>query len=301
MKRILSFLAVSFLCISALCPGVLAQELLIPVGQVIGLELSNDTVTVVAFEDPTGGTARTAGLEIGDTLVSVDGHPITCAEDVRTGLRGCGEEVELTIRRQGQERRLRLRPQRSDGQARLGVYLRQGVTGIGTITYYDPESGRFGTLGHGVSDTDGALLDMRWGSAYRAQIVSVKKGQVGKPGQLKGSADAMEVVGTLNKNTAQGVFGTSKQGWQGQPLPVADFEDVQTGDAVILSTIAGCEPQEYSVEILKIYAEDRADHRNFLLRVTDPDLLAATGGIVQGMSGSPIIQNGKLIGAVTHV
>ena len=184
---------------------------------------------------------------------------------------------------------------------KAGIYLRQGIAGIGTVTYYDPDTGRFGALGHGVSCPRGRLLKMTRGSAYTGTILSVKKGTCGHPGQLRGSADPDFPIGTLKKNTPQGVFGIARPGWPGQPLPVAAFDEVTTGKAVILSTVTGDVPREYSVEILKIYPKDRPDCRNFLLKVTDPDLLETTGGIVQGMSGSPIIQDGKLVGAVTHV
>ena len=142
---------------------------------------------------------------------------------------------------------------------------------------------------------------MREGSAYAGRILSVRRGTSGEPGQLRGSAMGDSPLGQLRKNTPQGVFGFTRRGWTGQPLPVASYEEVTTGPAVIRSTVAENRVGEYSVEILKIYPRDRSDHRNFLLRVTDPELLEATGGIVQGMSGSPIIQNGRLIGAVTHV
>src|SRR5699024_6487769 len=142
----------------------------------------------------------------------------------------------------------------------------------------------FGTLGHGVSDSKGNLLQMTQGNAYEATIQSVKKGKSGDPGQLKGSADAKNCFGALLRNTPQGVFGVSDQGWTGELVPVAQFEDIQTGSATIRSTVTGDTPQEYSVEILKIYSETREDGRNFLIKVTDPSLLDATGGIVQGMS-----------------
>lgn len=182
----------------------------------------------------------------------------------------------------------------------MGVYLRQGIAGIGTVTFYDPDSGVFGALGHGVCDGSG-LLKMTRGNAYDAVVSDVKKGKCGDPGQLKGAAQSPVPMAPLLRNTAQGVFGISSRGWKGEALPVADFDQIHTGSAAIRAQIGGGDAQEYSVEILKIYPESRADHRNFLLRVTDPTLLKTTGGIVQGMSGSPILQDGKLIGAVTHV
>ena len=301
MKRFTRSIATAVLFLFLLPAQALAAELLIPGGQIIGLQLQNDTVTVAAFDDILGANARDAGLKIGDRIMSIDGQTVTCAEDVRTALSGSSGNVTLTVRRENKDRTVTLTPRQTDDGPKLGIHLKQGVTGVGTVTWYDPDTGKFGTLGHGVNDSGGALLRMTRGSAYDAEVISVKKGARGDPGLLKGNADAMSVCGQLLRNTPQGVFGVAKQGWQGEALPVADYTDVHTGPAAIRSTIAGTSLQEYSVEILKIYPEDRTDGRNFLIKVTDPTLLAATGGIVQGMSGSPIIQDGKLIGAVTHV
>ena len=302
MKRKLLSIAFAVILLYQLPLPGWAAELLIPVGKVIGLQLSDDTVTVAAFDDLLGGAARDAGLQIGDEILKIDEQTISCAQDVRSALSLCGgRELALTVRRGGKTHTLHLQPQLKDDEPRLGVYLRQGIAGIGTVTWYDPESGKFGTLGHGVSDGKGNLLKMSRGCAYEAEVIDVRKGKCGDPGQLKGDADTSFVFGTLLRNTPQGVFGITKAGWRGEPLPVAEFTDVCTGPAAIRSTITGQSTQEYSVEILKIYPKDRTDGRNFLIRVTDPDLLTATGGIVQGMSGSPIIQDGKLVGAVTHV
>ena len=301
MKRILRSIAFA-LCLAAALPGTArAAEALIPVGQIIGLELGDDTVTVAAFDDAFGSRAREAGLRIGDEILEIDGRPINCAEDVRAALRECDEDVEITLLRGARRQEVELTPVQTADGPRLGIYLRQGIAGIGTVTFYDPETGIFGALGHGVSDAKGILLCMRRGSAYEAAIQSVQKGKSGVPGQLKGCAASPEPIGTLLKNTPQVVFGKCEAGWQGQAIPVAAHDEIHTGNATIRSTVAGNSVREYSVEILKIYPKDRSDCRNLLLRITDPDLLAATGGIVQGMSGSPIIQDGKLVGAVTHV
>ena len=278
-----------------------AEQLLIPVGRVVGLQLQSGSVTVAAFDDALGAAAREAGIRVGDEIIKIDDRAVASAQDVRTALESSGDYVSLTLRRGGKLRTLPVQTVRSDGIPRLGVYLRQGISGIGTVTWYDPETGLFGTLGHGVSDGKGNLLKMTAGQAYDAQILSVDKGRCGEPGQLKGSADPGHVCGTLIRNTAQGVFGKTRQGWPGEGLPLADYDEIETGHAVIRSTVDNSGPREYSVEILKIYPEGRSDCRNLLIRVTDPELLAATGGIVQGMSGSPIVQNGKLVGAVTHV
>ena len=301
MKRIFSSIAFAVVILCSLSVPGWAEELLIPVGEIIGLQLQDDTVTVAAFDDALGAAAREAGIKIGDEILSVNGHRIHSAEDIRQALSHGDAEVSVTVRRDGKAHTLKLTPRETAQGPRLGVYLRQGIAGIGTVTWYDPDTGKFGTLGHGVSSGKESLLPMTRGNAFRAEILAVKKGKCGDPGQLKGTAEAMDICGSLSKNTPQGVFGTAKTGWKGQAVPVADYEDIRTGPAVIRSTVDNDGPREYSVEILKIYPKDRQDCRNFLIKVTDPTLLERTGGIVQGMSGSPIIQDGKLVGAVTHV
>ena len=299
MKRLCYRVALAMCFLWILTTPALAAAYLIPGGQVVGLQLQNGSVTVAAFDDALGAGAREAGLKIGDQICEIDGMPITCAQDVRRALARQTGEISLCVRRNGKERTVCMVPQSTADGPRLGIHLKQGITGIGTVTWYDPATGRFGTLGHGVSQTGGGLLAMTGGEAFRAQVVGVKKGKCGDPGVLKGCADG--VCGRLTDNTPQGVFGITDTGWQGNALPAADYADVHTGKAAIRSTVAGDRVQEYSVEILKIYPRERTDGRNFLLRVTDPELLEATGGIVQGMSGSPILQDGKLVGAVTHV
>ena len=299
-RKLLSFIfAWSILYALPLSAG--AEQLLIPVGRIIGITVSDDTLTVAAFDDTCGAAARDAGLKIGDRIEAMEGIPVTSATDIKALLKNCGEDIELTVIRGSKKQTLRLQPQQTAEGPRLGVYLRQGIAGIGTVTFYDPDTKTFGSLGHGVNDPRGALLPLKSGSVYEASVQSVRKGCSGDPGQLRGCAEAGQSIGQLKKNTPQGIFGTAPKGWPGEPLPVAAYSDVHTGKAMIRSTVAGETVQEYSVEILKIYPQDRPDCRNFLIKVTDPALLTATGGIVQGMSGSPIIQDGKLVGAVTHV
>lgn len=299
MKRHISRLSIFFVLLTLLPVRTLAAQHLVPVGQVIGLQLYNDTVTVAAYDDVLGGAAKAAGLKIGDRIVKINDMSITSAEDVRSALDSGGEEFHLTVSRGGKQRAVTLTPTQTKDGPRMGVFLRQGIAGIGTVTWYDPDTGAFGALGHGVCDSTG-LLNMTRGSAYEASVTEVKKGKSGDPGQLKGTARSLEPVAPLLRNTAQGVFGVTTRGWRGEALPVAEYSQIHTGTASIRAQTCG-QVQEYSVEILKIYPQTRSDCRNFLLKVTDPELIRTTGGIVQGMSGSPIIQDGQMIGAVTHV
>ncbi len=300
MKKTISSILLA-LALLVLPTNARAAELLIPGGQIIGLVLENDQVTVAAFDPETGTAARDAGLKTGDRITRIDQTPITCAEDVRQALAKSDGQVDVFIMRQSKPFHLQIQPRITCDGPRLGVYLKQGVTGVGTLTWYDPDSGTFGALGHGVNDSSGQLLTMKDGRICEAGVVSVKKGAAGDPGQLMGMLDGDNPLGNLKKNTQQGVFGKTSQPITSEPLPIATAEQVRTGPATIRSTIHGKTMQEYSVQIIKIYPTGRSGGRNMLLKVTDPALLESTGGIVQGMSGSPIIQDGKLIGAVTHV
>ena len=301
MKNIAIRAFALLLCFSMCAVTAYGAEYLVPVGQVIGLELSDSTVTVAAFDDTLGANARAAGLCAGDKILAIDGKAVSCAEDVRQALRRSKGTITLQLLRKDKQQTLKIKPETTADGPKLGVFLKEGVTGIGTVTWYDPETQAFGTLGHGVSDSDGKLLQLTGGKAYRANVASVKKGKVGEPGQLRGALADTTPIGELKNNTNQGLFGTAQSDWAGQALPVAASDEVRTGQATIRSTVAGDTVQEYSVEILKIYPQTRSGDKNMVIRVTDPKLLQLTGGIVQGMSGSPIIQDGKLVGAVTHV
>lgn len=286
MKKLVNS-AVAALLILWILPGTAAAaELLVPVGKVVGLELGEGTAVVAAFDDSLGSAARESGLQIGDEILRIDGKAVSSPEEIRDALRCSDGKVELQVERGGKEKSLTVYPQITADGPKLGIYLRRGVTGIGTVTWYDPESGDFGTLGHGVNNAQGELLRMVQGNVYPASVASVKKGKAGNPGQLRGQIENTEPMGSLYANTGRGVFGEVDEGWRGEALPVAAFEDIRVGQATIRSNVSGQEIRDYSVEILKIYPENRSDGRNLLLRVTDPALIDITGGIVQGMGVS---------------
>lgn len=296
-RRLFRWLSAAALIIIYSIPAQ-AARLLVPVGEVVGLSLSEGTVTVAAFHDTYGAAAREAGLQIGDEIVSLDGHQVDSAADLQEALQRSGGTVTVELCREGRTRQLRLCPAATDQGPRLGIYVREGVTGIGTVTWYDPDRKTFGCLGHGISDSRGRLAPMERGWVYRAAVESVKRGRAGEPGQLRGAVESAAPIGQLRANTAFGVFGTGVQ-WTGEALPAAEPGEVRPGPARILSNIRGDEVAFFDVEILK--CRPNGDGRDLVLKVTDPKLLEATGGIVAGMSGSPIVQNGKLVGAVTHV
>ena len=283
----------------------------VPVGSAVGIKLFSDGVLVVGFTDvaTAGGSAnpaRQAGLKEGDVITRLDGRAVSTIEEVQDILQEEGARtVDLRVRRDGEERDLTIRAVQcaADGAWKLGAWIRDSMAGIGTLTFVDPETGLFGTLGHGVNDVDTAvLLELQSGAITPASVAGVVKGEDGRPGELRGAFPGEEDLGTLFANTEQGVFGylTDKSGLTGTPVPVAAPDQVHPGPATILANVSGTQVEEYDVEILKVF-DHPADARDLMLKVTDKALLEKTGGIVQGMSGSPILQDGRLAGAVTHV
>ena len=298
------------LALCALVPvQAFAADALVPMGCAVGIELETDGVTVAGFsavETAEGSVspAADAGMRAGDVITALGERRTRTAAEFLSALAAVGgETVEVEALRAGKKLLFRVTPAVStEGNRQLGLWLRDGVSGIGTVTYYDPDTGAFGALGHGISELDsGKLLSFADGSITDIDVVDVVKGSSGAPGELCGCPDESIVLGTLEKNTDGGIFGTAEfSGINGQTVPVASEEEVRLGPATILATVDGSGPEEYSIEISRIYRQPE-EHRFLLLTVTDPRLIERTGGIVQGMSGSPILQDGKLIGAVTHV
>ena len=286
--------------------GDSSARMLVPVGHTVGIKLFARGVLVVKLSD--GGTpAKSCGLQTGDVIVKCGGVSVTSTEQFQTLLQeNGGDATDLQVRRDGENVTLSVSPQQNDqGQYAIGAWIRDSMAGIGTMTYYDPESGALGDLGHGITEVDTAqLMPLSSGSILPSPVKAVKKGAAGKAGELRGDFDLTQDLGTLSANTSAGVFGTVEaDGFAAslsQALPVAAASEVRTGPAVILSNVEGDNVQEYDVEILQIVSNS-ADGRDLVISVTDPELIAATGGIVQGMSGSPILQDGKFVGAVTHV
>jgi len=287
MKKFTTRIGSLMLILFLLCQSVSAAQMLVPVGRIVGLSLQDNTVTVTSFDHTLGDGAKTAGLQVGDQITSINGKPIHCAQDIRDVLNHCADTtVQLRLLRKGKAKTVTVNPQITAEGPRLGVYLKEGVTGVGTVTYYDPQTGNFGALGHGVNDTSGQLLSMEQGQVWQASVLSVRKGKIGEPGQLMGTLAGDSPIGALRKNTHQGVFGSVSENWSAEPLPIATSNQISEGPAVILSTIQDCAVQEYSAEILKIYPHPQSSGRNLLLRITDQRLLDTTGGIVQGMGVS---------------
>lgn len=283
-----------------------SARMLVPVGHTVGIKLFARGVMVVKLTD--GGTpARTCGLQTGDVIVKCGGVSVTSTEQFQSLLQENGEAAtDLQVRREGESVTLSVSPEQNDqGAYCIGAWIRDSMAGIGTMTYYDPDTGAFGALGHGITDADTALLmPFASGSILPSTVKAVKKGAVGDAGELRGDFDLTGDLGDLSANTENGIFGTLDPGEfterLGDPLPVASAAEAHAGPATILSNVEGDDVEEYDIEILQV-VENSADGRDLVISVTDPELLSATGGIVQGMSGSPILQDGKFAGAVTHV
>jgi len=303
-----------FLALAGLSGGARAQgtaRTLIPVGKAVGIKMFSDGVMVVGLSQiPTDlgdcAPARDCGLQQGDIITHINSTQVDTIEEVQVLLQVSeGEPVSLRANRG--ERELQLTAQAalcSDGTYKLGAWIRDSMAGIGTVTYFDPATGRFATLGHSINDVDTSLLmPLESGAILPATVEGVTKGVAGTPGQLQGHFDQSRQLGALYANTPGGVFGTTNDPSfaAAEPLPVAAPGEVKVGPATILSNVSGDTVAEYDVEITRLCADRTKDTRQLMLKVIDPDLLAATGGIVQGMSGSPILQNGKIVGAVTHV
>ena len=281
-------------------------KMLVPVGHTVGIKLFSKGVLVVKLpEDDT--PAKECGLKTGDIIVRCGGTAVQSTEPFQTLLQEAGEKpTDLQVRRGSQQMTLCVSPEQNEqGGYSIGAWIRDSMAGIGTVTYYDPDTGAFGALGHGVADTDTALLmPFSSGSVLPSTVKAVKRGQAGSAGELRGDFDLSGDLGHLYANTSSGVFGTmdtDSAAWLNRKaLPVAKAEEVRTGPATILANVQGDEVREYDIEILKVI-QNADDGRDLVISATDPDLIAATGGIVQGMSGSPILQNGKFVGSVTHV
>lgn len=288
------------------------EKRLIPGGQALGVAMRTEGVLIVGVSDVEAGVspARSAGLQAGDVIRSVDGSPVTTAESLTALMnQSGGKTVHIAYIRQGENRTALLTPHRdaSTGAIRLGAWVRDSTAGVGTLSFYDPDTGRYAALGHAITDGDtGSVLSVSEGQVLRADIVAVQKGQRGTPGELKGSfLREGEVLGDIRRNTILGIYGALDKPAENPlypaGLPIGLRSGVHTGAATILSSVDGTGVHEYAIEITRVNQQTAPSPKSMVIRVTDERLLSVTGGIVQGMSGSPIIQDGRLVGAVTHV
>lgn len=278
-------------------------------GTPFGIKMFSDGALVVAFSDQytalgTENPAKEAGLKLGDLIVSAGGQPIRSNDELTHAITEAGgAPISLVYQRDGQQYTTTLTPvaDAATGAYRAGIWVRDSSAGIGTMTFLDPKNGTFGGLGHAISDTDtGADITLLSGEIVPVMITGCVSGTAGSPGELRGEFSAA-AAGTVLANDTTGVYGVYTGAASGQTCVVAQPQQIALGDAEIWTTISGNTPKRYQVRIERVNMTSGDPNRNLLIKVTDPELLAATGGIVQGMSGSPIVQNGCLVGAVTHV
>ena len=285
---------------------------LVPCGTVFGIKFFTKGVMIVGtseIETADGklSPAQKAGLAAADVIESVNGIEVNTVEEIAQITEASGGEVlTVVFERDGKRHETSLLPVLSlgDKKYKSGLWIRDSTAGIGTVTYYDPSSGVFAGLGHGICDVDtGKLMPLLRATVVDIELTDIIKGEKGHPGELKGTFGTLR-RGSLIGNTELGVYGLLDGAPDGlidtEPLPIALSDEIKVGKAEILSTVGGDGVSRYAIEITKLYKSDTTN-KSFVFKITDENLSSLTGGIVQGMSGSPIIQNGKLIGAVTHV
>ncbi|MCM1386681.1 MAG: SpoIVB peptidase [Bacillus sp. (in: Bacteria)] len=292
---------------------VIQDTTLIPSGLPIGIYVKTDGVLVVGigeFENPDGETVSPARyiLQSGDYILDINGEKVENKKQFVQMIADCeGEELIMTLRRQDEITEVKIKPEYNQSKEwKLGIWIRDNAQGIGTLTYVDTDD-TFGALGHGINDVDtSTLMRLEEGTLYKTEIVGITRGTDGSPGELTGyiAYDSENIIGEITENTAEGIFGVCKdeivQQTPYEAIPIALKQEVQIGPAQIICSVTG-EPGYYDIEIMELHLEDGNVNRGLVIKITDEELLQLTGGIIQGMSGSPIIQNGKLVGAVTHV
>lgn len=287
-----------------------------PGGQPVGIKLNTKGVLVVGMSDidsqngKISSPAAQAGVQIGDSIIKIDGENVSNSKSVSEKLNKYKDSImKVTIIREGKNIDKEIKPVKSDvdNSYKLGLWVRDSTAGVGTLTFYHEKSGKFAALGHPITDVDtGTMLTVKDGNIINSSIISIKKGAKGNPGEVRGIfVNEEDPLGNIKTNTVSGIYGTSvkalKNNKLNKPMEVGLRNDIKEGDAQILTTVDGEQPKLYNIKIEKLLSQDSPGPKSMVIRVTDPELLEKTGGIVQGMSGSPIIQNNKIVGAVTHV
>ena len=295
--------------------SVLPKTTVIPVGNIAGVKLYTNGVLVVGMSEIEGEDSKTykpyenTGIKEGDTIVKINDNVISSTDDLIEKVNmSNGEKIEIEYIHDEETKECSITPiKTSEEEYKLGLWVRDSAAGVGTVTFYEPSTQSFGALGHGITDIDtGDLLNIASGEFVTAKVLNIKKGEDGNPGKIQGTVEEQETIGEITKNTEFGIYGkiqdlsslnidTSKE------MEVAMRDEIELGKATILCSLDNQTVKEYEIEITKIYKDNHYNNKSMEIKVTDEELIEKTGGIIQGMSGSPIIQNGKFIGAVTHV
>ena len=300
---------------SAVNVPVVAERVLVPGGQSVGVKMDVRGVLIVGLEEIEGKDGETvnpgllSGLQIGDIIMEINGTPVYRADEVQSLVNEIKDNVKLKVKRNDNIIDVNIAPVKSgeDGLYKLGVWVKDKTAGIGTLTYYDPTNSTFGALGHGIVDPEtNSILSVESGLLLESQVQEIQEGKSGEPGEIKGIFyHSNDPLGSLERNNQFGVFGLAYHPIENplydRPIAIGTRDQVELGKAYILSTLSNNEIKRFEIEIEKIEKQDSPADKSMVIRVTDEKLLEESGGIVQGMSGSPIIQNDRIIGAVTHV
>ena len=295
--------------------NVLPKTKVIPVGNIAGVKLYTNGVLVVGMSEIEGSDSKkykpyeNTGIEEGDRIIKIDNKHINSTQDLIEIVNNSnGNDINLEYIHEQETKECSITPiQTSNKEYKLGLWVRDSAAGVGTVTFYEPSTKTFGALGHGITDIDTSeLINIASGEFITTRILNITKGESGNPGKIQGTIDNQKNIGSISKNSRFGIYGTVEDLSSltidtSKEMEVALREEIEIGKATILCSLDNQKPQEYEIEIEKIYKENNYDNKSMKIKVTDQRLLEKTGGIIQGMSGSPIIQNGKFIGAVTHV
>lgn len=294
--------------------NVIPKTKVVPLGTAIGMKLYTKGVLVVGMSQiNTENNERTkpyenSGIEQGDMILSVNNKEVSSTNELIDEINESqGKTVKIKYERNNETGETSITPVKSSNEYKLGLWVRDVAAGVGTLTFYEPSSNTFMALGHGISDIDTEkLVEISTGELITANILSINKGEKGKPGEIRGTIQNGNEIGKIYKNTNFGVYGTVTninhlEADLTNEIEVASRDEIQTGSATIICQLDNNKSKSYNIEIEKIYKNNNLDNKSMFIRITDKELLEKTGGIIQGMSGSPIIQNGKFIGAVTNV
>ena len=295
--------------------NVIPKTKVVPMGNLIGAKLYTSGVLVVGMSEIQGDDQQKhkpyegSGIEEGDMIVEMDSKKIANTDElVETVNSSKGKAIQIKYVRNDEIITTGIQPIKSeDNEYKLGLWVRDAAAGVGTLTFYEPSTGKFAALGHGIVDVDtGDIINIANGELVTSNLVAIKKGEKGTPGEIKGSIDSGVTIGNISKNTNFGVFGlvSNKNNLNlngAKEYEVALRSEIQTGEAEIICELENEKKEQYKIEISKIYTSNNYDNKSMMIKITDERLLQKTGGIIQGMSGSPIIQNGKFVGAITNV